>query len=296
MGGFMSSIVVSGDTSGAITIAAPAVAGTNTLNLPAQNGTLAINSTFAFKNRLINAGYIINQRSYTSGTSLSSGSYGHDRWKGGASGGTYTFTQGSAGVPIVITITAGAIQQVIEGCNLPEGGTYTLSWVGTATASINGATAASSPITVTGVTAGANMTIQFNTGTVSYPQLETGSQATSFDYRSFGHELMLCQRYYELYTFNTGTYQTSVFQSISASACYGGFMYKVTKRVAPTITIFGTMYATNASGTAGNAVSISGYSASIESAGFGLSTSGLSAGDATGLYGSNTGFTLSAEL
>jgi len=36
----MSSIVVSGDTSGAITIAAPAVAGTNTLTLPAATGTI----------------------------------------------------------------------------------------------------------------------------------------------------------------------------------------------------------------------------------------------------------------
>ena len=40
MGGVMSSIVVSGDTSGAITIAAPAVSGTNTLTLPASTGTL----------------------------------------------------------------------------------------------------------------------------------------------------------------------------------------------------------------------------------------------------------------
>jgi len=40
MGGVMSSIVVSGDTSGAITIAAPAVAGTNTLTLPAVTGTI----------------------------------------------------------------------------------------------------------------------------------------------------------------------------------------------------------------------------------------------------------------
>ena len=39
----MSSIVVSGDTSGAITIAAPAVSGTNTLTLPALTGTLATN-------------------------------------------------------------------------------------------------------------------------------------------------------------------------------------------------------------------------------------------------------------
>jgi hypothetical protein len=38
----MSTIVLSGDTSGAITIAAPAVAGTNTLTLPASTGTVAL--------------------------------------------------------------------------------------------------------------------------------------------------------------------------------------------------------------------------------------------------------------
>ena len=36
----MSSIVISGDTSGAITLAAPAVAGTNTITLPASTGTV----------------------------------------------------------------------------------------------------------------------------------------------------------------------------------------------------------------------------------------------------------------
>jgi hypothetical protein len=36
----MSSVVISGDTSGAITLAAPAVAGTNTLSLPAVTDTL----------------------------------------------------------------------------------------------------------------------------------------------------------------------------------------------------------------------------------------------------------------
>jgi hypothetical protein len=38
----MSSVVISGDTSGAITLAAPAVAGTNTVNLPAAAGTVMV--------------------------------------------------------------------------------------------------------------------------------------------------------------------------------------------------------------------------------------------------------------
>jgi hypothetical protein len=36
----MSSVVISGDTSGAITLAAPAVAGTNTITFPATTGTI----------------------------------------------------------------------------------------------------------------------------------------------------------------------------------------------------------------------------------------------------------------
>ena len=38
----MSSIVISGDTSGAITLAAPAVSGTNTATLPAATGTVMV--------------------------------------------------------------------------------------------------------------------------------------------------------------------------------------------------------------------------------------------------------------
>jgi len=160
--------------------------GTNGVNTP---------NTFAFKNRIIDGGFTINQRGYTSGTSLSSGSYGHDRWKGGASGGTYTFTQGSTGVNTTITITAGSIIQVIEGANLPEGGTYVLSWTGTAQGKIGSGSFGASGITGT-ITAGTNTNIEFNTGTCGNVQLEVGSTATSFDYRPYGTELALCQRYY----------------------------------------------------------------------------------------------------
>jgi hypothetical protein len=38
----MSSVVISGDTSGSITLAAPAVAGTNTITLPAATGTVMV--------------------------------------------------------------------------------------------------------------------------------------------------------------------------------------------------------------------------------------------------------------
>jgi hypothetical protein len=54
MGGSMSSIIVSGDTSGAITISSPAVAGTNTITLPANTGNMVVdNATQTLTNKSI---------------------------------------------------------------------------------------------------------------------------------------------------------------------------------------------------------------------------------------------------
>jgi hypothetical protein len=59
-------------------------------------------------------------------------------------------------------------------------------------------------------------------------QLEKGLTATSFDYRPYGTELVLCQRYYEEMEV---LYFTSAWASVSNQA-----FWKVTKRAAPTIT------------------------------------------------------------
>jgi hypothetical protein len=59
----MSSISIAGDTSGSITLAAPAVAGTNTITLPALTGTTVI----AGQNSAITAGTAV---ASTSGTSI----------------------------------------------------------------------------------------------------------------------------------------------------------------------------------------------------------------------------------
>jgi len=202
--------------------------GTNGVNTP---------NTFAFKNRIIDGGFTINQRGYTSGTSLSSGSYGHDRWKGGASGGTYTFTQGSTGVNTTITITAGSIIQVIEGANLPEGGTYVLSWTGTAQGKIGSGSFGASGITGT-ITAGTNTNIEFNTGTCGNVQLEVGSTATSFDYRPYTTELQLAQRYFQVYGNSSGEGVAMPTQSTASAGEWDGYMMLPTvMRSTPTATI-----------------------------------------------------------
>jgi len=145
------------------------------------------------RNKLINGGLAINQRSYVSGTALAAGIYAHDRFKAGASGCTYTFAQ--SGSPLTTaTITAGSLQQVIEGLNI-VGGTYTLSWAGTAQGRVNGGTYSASPLTVTGITAGSNVTVEFNAGTFGAGQFELGVIATSFEALEYGDLLRKCQRY-----------------------------------------------------------------------------------------------------
>ena len=59
----MSSIVIAGDTSGQITVAAPAVAGTNTITLPAVTGSVVV----AGQNSAITSG---TAQASTSGTSI----------------------------------------------------------------------------------------------------------------------------------------------------------------------------------------------------------------------------------
>jgi hypothetical protein len=222
------------------------------------------NSQVGMKNRIIDGGFTINQRGYVSGTSLSSGTYGHDRWKGGASAGTYTFTQGALGVNTTITITAGSIIQVIEGCNLPEGGTYVLSWTGTAQGRLNGGTFGSSgTVTVTGWVAGTNLNVEFNTGTCGSVQLEKGSTATSFDYRPYGTELMLCQRYFEtaydivgLTWFDQSWFSGTV---TATGTYYCSVPFKISKRTnTATVTTFrlGETNFTSAAPTVGNTTNV----------------------------------------
>jgi len=144
------------------------------------------------KNAIINGNFAVNQRGVSGTVTLAAGAYGHDRFKAGASGCTYTFA--TANNITTLTISAGSLIQVIEGNNLFTG-TYTLSWVGTTQGKIGGGSYASSGVTGTPA-GGTNLNIEFNTGTLSLVQFEPGAIATPFERRPYGDELLLCQRYY----------------------------------------------------------------------------------------------------
>ena len=63
-------------------------------------------------------------------------------------------------------------------------------------------------------------------------QLEKGSTATSFDYRPYGTELQLCQRYLPAVQGNTGDKIIGV--ALSGTRCNSTFNYQVTPRTPPT--------------------------------------------------------------
>lgn len=107
-----------------------------------------------------------------SGTiTLAAGSYGHDGWKAGAAGCTYTYAE--SGGLTTITITAGSLKQIVPGKTL-ESGTVCLSWSGTAQGKIDSGSYAASGVTGTAM-AGTNLSVEFGTGTLTKVQLNYGS-------------------------------------------------------------------------------------------------------------------------
>ena len=186
------------------------------------------------KNYIINGNFDINQRVVSGSVVLGAGEYGHDRFKAGSSGCSYTFAT-SEGVT-TITISAGSLIQIVEGATL-QTSNYTLSWDGTANGELDGGSAAASPITEA-ITGGANVTVEFGTGTLSLVKLEKGSVATPFVPKSIREELADCRRYYwrgELEGDNTIFYNTAGGSRFAASYSFTSPM-----RVEPTITIITT--------------------------------------------------------
>lgn len=146
--------------------------------------------------------------------------------------------------------------------SLGTGSTYSGpagSWTSTTYASATGATSV----------VGTNGATFYITGV----QLEVGSQATSFDFRDYGRELMLCQRYY--YKQNAGPQYSrfgSGFSGGAANTFYPFIPLPVTMRSAPTsVTVTGNIGAW-AGGTVYSVTGISIETSSTSNVVVGLST------------------------
>lgn len=142
--------------------------------------------------------------------------------------------------------------QVYTGTGTDQSSTLMVSgsWTGSATPVNTTATLTTSwqRFTFTG-TFGASVTqagIYFNwtpVGTagaddnvyITGVQLEKSSTATSFDYRDYGRELQMCKRYYE---YLPALYYRTYIPNNTTARMYT--LWNVTKRAAPTITVYAT--------------------------------------------------------
>tara|TARA_R110000851_G_scaffold47459_1_gene115244 strand:- start:1820 stop:3487 length:1668 start_codon:yes stop_codon:yes gene_type:complete len=202
----------------------------------------------AGRNLLINGNFDINQRAVSGTVTLGAGVYGHDRFKGGASGCTYTFS--TVENVTTLTITAGSLIQVVEGLSLFSG-THVLSFDGTAQGKIGGGSFANSGVTGA-ITGGTNTNIEFNAGTLSKVQLENALIKTEFEVLHIGQALSLCQRYYEQSPASglragtsiesAGEFVTTSGQSLAGSTAggiaFGVDKFAVTKRATPAVILY----------------------------------------------------------
>jgi hypothetical protein len=169
--------------------------------------------------------------------------------------------------------------------------------VGSTFSGTAGAWAAANYLSATGAVSvvGTNGATWYVTGV----QLEKGSTATSFDVRSYGTELALCQRYYETTSYPSAsqgldTTQISIIWNANFSS---GQKYLVAKRAAPTVTLYGRTNVAGAPSRTDNGAAITGTStaSSVSSTGF-LSVSLGQTLTAYSTFALEVGYTASSEL
>jgi hypothetical protein len=129
----------------------------------------------------------------------------------GDTGGTWTGATNGYGIQVIISCGALGIRQGAAGSWL--GGDYR-----TVTGAVDLITNNGATFYITGV------------------QLEVGSSATTFEFRPYGKELMLCQRYYYYLTSSTEQPITNGCY-YSSTNVYGVIPFPVTMRAAPTANI-----------------------------------------------------------
>jgi len=199
---------------------------------------LGIGDSISNRNLVVNGDFSVNQRVYGGTLTTAANQVTLDRWRVVVSGQAITF--GAASPGRTVTAPAGGMEQIIEA-GWVRGGVHTLSWGGTATATVNGAAITSGGQTASLATNTA-VTLRFTGGTVSDVQFERGSSATPREYRPPLTELMLCQRdYAKSYAIATAPGNVTAlgrywFSGNVSGSILGFVPFPVSMRIAPTVT------------------------------------------------------------
>jgi hypothetical protein len=163
---------------------------------------------------------------------------------------------------------------VAVGFSLGTGSTVSGTAGAWASATTFGATGATSIVSNSGAT-------WYITGV----QLEKAPQATAFDYRDYGRELILCQRYYQApcgsSTSGIGQGGIGTFYAVTTSEAFNTINFPVPMRTAPTVTFYnsgGTSGGAHGLGTVGDITGVTLDRISSQGLGRMLKGSGLTAG------------------
>lgn len=192
------------------------------------------------KNVLINSNFLLNQEDVSGSVVLSAGENGHDGWKAGSGGCSYTFAT-SQNIT-TITISAGTLVQETFGEDLTTG-TYIFHWQGTATGRINVDSFTVSPQTGS-LTGGTNSIVEIGAGTLILPKLEIGTIETINLIDSFKDVIRECEyRFRKSYPLEVAA-GTSNFNGLLALIAHDtsrmqGFQFEKMRDI-PTIVIFGS--------------------------------------------------------
>ena len=184
----------------------------------------------------------------------------------GDTSGTWAGTNG-VGIYVIIALGVGSTYSGTAG-----------AWAGT---TYNSATGATNLMATNGATF-------YITGV----QLEKGSTATSFDYRPYGTELALCQRYYQYWGGETAYgYFGGTVEVISTTVGFLPMILNVPMRAAPTFTYAGALSAFDLrnNGNASHTPTALGQDQSATKiVGVTITTTGLSANQPGLLIGANS--------
>lgn len=184
------------------------------------------------RNLLVNGNFSINQRGYVSATATTvANQYTLDRWRVVTSGQSIAYS--ASGTGNQITAPAGGVEQPVIAENIWLAGAYTLRWVGTATATINGAAVIKGGQVT--LPANTNAIVRFAGGTVSEAQLEAGGVTTAFERLRRADHLFNCQYYgYALSPSVAGQPVCSVTFTYSNYLAVGTLKFPRALRVNPT--------------------------------------------------------------
>jgi len=213
----------------------------------------------------------------------------------------FTYTISSANTWTTISVTIAGDQ---SGTWLKTNGAGIYMWIGLGVGSIVSGTAGSwSGSNYVGAT-GATSVVGTNTATfyITGVQLEKGSTATSFDYRPYGTELQLCQRYCVKYL-GSQVFERlgwGVFNSTVNLQAY--ITLPVEMRTQPTLTTYSNLAAFDPNGGGVTSVSSSSIATSGSSAKL-VFTDNVTTGQTINRFGqllanntTSANFVLSAEL